>query len=168
MKRLRRFGTRSEQRPRLALDRLDEELGSGRKKYTRTERLIAAEFRDAMNDDPGARRNSDAALMQAVRRYTDHQIAYLRQCKEPAKTLVIENRKPINVDEALIALRIARRNPLEEYWSADGERAEPLLNKWIVRKAQYRRDPTGSINGIEHFCWPEPKVRLAGREYDDD
>lgn len=154
------YTVRIEKRPRLGLERLDEKLGDGEKKYSREELTAWREFKKAMGGD-------DAALIRAVRRYADHQIEYLRKCDEPAETYLLENLQPRKVDEALLLLDIATPQPAsadDQYWL---ELPPLLLQDWAVQAAFHRGDPLGSIEGIEDFCVPRPKRPLT-RDDDDD
>jgi hypothetical protein len=154
------YVARVEKRPRLGFDRLDEELGSGAKKYSREELIAAREFKNAMGGD-------DAALIRAVRRYTNHLIEYLRTCNEPAETYLLENYNPRKVDEALLLLDIATANPAsedEQFWL---ELPPLLLQDWAVRAAFQRGYPVGSIEGFEAFCVPPPKRELTRDDVED-
>jgi hypothetical protein len=160
MRKSRSHVARTEKRPPLGLERLDEELGSGSKKYSREELIAGREFKKAMSGD-------DAALMRAVRRYTNHQIEYLRTCNEPAEIYLVENFAPRKIDEALLLLDIATPNPASEddqFWL---ELPPLLLQYWAVRAAFDRGNPVGSIEGFDAFCVPRPKRRLT-RDDDDD
>jgi hypothetical protein len=154
------YTVRIERRPRLGLERLDENLGRGANKYSREELTAWREFKNAMGGD-------DAALIRAVRRYTGHQIEYLQKCNEPAETYLLENFQPRNVDEALLLLDIVTPQPA----SADDqdwlELPSLLLQDWAVQAAFHRGDPIGSIEGIKDFCVPPPERPLT-RDEDDD
>jgi hypothetical protein len=151
---------RIEKRPRLGLERLDEELGSGAQKYSREELTAWREFKKAMGGD-------DATLIRAVRRYTDHQIEYLRTCKEPAETYLLENYQPRKIDEALLLLDIATPQPASESDQLWLELPPILLQAWAVRAAFRRGKPLGSIEGLDAFCAPVSE-QPRGRDYQED